>query len=371
MFSRTDRDRMLQAVGLARRGLFTTHPNPRVGCLLVKDDRIIGRGWHKRAGLGHAEIEALADCQINGKFDPQGATAYVTLEPCSIHGRTPPCSEALLKAGISRVIIGSRDPNPKVDSVQQLRDAGVEVLSGCEESACKALNPGFFSRMQRNRPWVRVKMAMSLDGRTALANGVSQWITGAEAREDVHLWRAQSDCILSGIGTLLEDDPQLNVRVPSEVFSQYGFGEMKQPLLAITDTRLQTHQGLKIFDAEREVVVYSQSSKKMPFEVVRLATTVDGRVRLPALLEDLAARQINEVHVEAGATLCASLIKEQLADELLLYIAPHLLGADARGLFALTGLTEMAERCSFEFVDVQQIGTDLRVMLRPVVKTDV
>lgn len=366
MFSQTDRDRMLRAVSLARRGLFTTHPNPRVGCLLVKDGRIIGEGWHKRAGLGHAEVEALADCQTNDKADPRGATAYVTLEPCSFHGKTPPCTEALLKAGVSRVIIGSLDPNPKTDSVQQLRDAGLEVQTGCEESACVSLNPGFFSRMQRNRPWVRVKMAMSLDGRTALANGVSQWISSAKAREDVQRWRAQSDCILSGIGTILEDDPQLNVRVPDEVFNQFGFGEIKQPLLAIADTSLRTHQGLKVFDVGREVVVYSASAEKMPFEVVRLAAATDGRVALQPLLEDLAMRQINEVHVEAGATLCASLVKERLADELLLYIAPHLLGADARGLFALTGLTEMAERCSFEFVDMQQIGTDLRVSLRPV-----
>jgi len=317
---------MLEAVKLARRGLFTAHPNPRVGCLLVKDDQIIGRGWHKRAGLGHAEVEALADC----KTDPQGATVYVTLEPCSIHAKTPPCTDALLQAGVAKVIIGTTDPNPKVASMQMLRDAGIEVLTGCEEAACVALNPGFNSRMQNNRPFVRVKMAMSLDGRTALANGVSQWITGREAREDVQFWRAQSDCILTGIGTVLADNPALNVRVSDELFQQYGFG--------------------------------------MPFEVVHLPVASDEcRIGMQALLEDLARREINEVHVEAGATLCASLIKAQLVDELLLYIAPHLLGADARGLFALTGLESMAERCEFEFIDVQKIGPDLRLLLRPVV----
>lgn len=355
---------MLEAVKLARRGLFTAHPNPRVGCLLVKDDQIIGRGWHKRAGLGHAEVEALADC----KTDPQGATVYVTLEPCSIHAKTPPCTDALLQAGVAKVIIGTTDPNPKVASMQMLRDAGIEVLTGCEEAACVALNPGFNSRMQNNRPFVRVKMAMSLDGRTALANGVSQWITGREAREDVQFWRAQSDCILTGIGTVLADNPALNVRVSDELFQQYGFGAVVQPLLAIADSNLKTHKNLKLFQADREVLVYSIESKDMPFEVVHLPVASDEcRIGMQALLEDLARREINEVHVEAGATLCASLIKAQLVDELLLYIAPHLLGADARGLFALTGLESMAERCEFEFIDVQKIGPDLRLLLRPVV----
>lgn len=360
MFSQTDRDYMLEAVSLARRGMFTAHPNPRVGCVLVKNDQVIGRGWHKRAGLGHAEVEALADC----KADPRGATVYVTLEPCSFFGKTPPCSEALLKAGVSRVIVGSSDPNPKVESMQQLRDAGVEVLSGCEEAACVSVNPGFFSRMQRRRPWVRVKMAMSLDGRTALSNGVSQWISSKQAREDVQLWRAQSDCILSGIGTVLADDPQLTVRITDEVFQPHGYGEIKQPLLAIADSKLQTNSDLNVFNADREVVVYSGISRKMPFEVVNLSVGPDGYIPLKSVLEDLAGREINEVHVEAGATLCASLVKEQLADELLLYIAPHILGADARSLVALTGLTEMAERSEYEFVDVKQVGPDLRVLLR-------
>ncbi len=356
---------MLQAVDLARRGLFTAHPNPRVGCLIVKNDRVIGQGWHRRAGLGHAEVEALDNCTE----DPQGATVYVTLEPCSFYGKTPPCSEALLAAKVARVITGSRDPNPRVDSLQKLQRAGIKVLNGCEESACLALNPGFFSRMQRHRPWVRVKMAMSLDGRTALANGVSQWITSPEARDDVQWWRAQSDCILTGIGTVLSDNPKLTTRLSDEVFQRYGHGGVKQPLLAIADSALQTSVELNLFNADRDVVVYSakagSEAHEGPFKVVQLAAAAGRGISLEAMLQDLAAREINEVHVEAGATLCASLIKASLADELLLYLAPHLLGSDARGLFNLTGLNEMADRLKFEFAEVRQVGPDLRLLLRP------
>ena len=374
MFSQTDRDRMLEAVSLARRGLYTASPNPRVGCVLVKDEQTIGRGWHKRAGLGHAEVEAISNCVSVVKADPTGATAYVTLEPCSFHGKTPPCTEALLEAGITKLVVGNRDPNPRVDGLQRLRDAGVDVSSGCEEAACAELNPGFFSRMQRSRPWVRVKMAMSLDGRTALANGKSQWITDDAARQDVQLWRAQADCILTGAGTVLSDDPQLNVRLNDEQFRLHGFGQLQQPLLAIADSSLKTSANAELFKADREVVIYvnsttgasTQESIQANCQVVAMPCDSASTVDLKALLKDLAVREINEVHVEAGATLCASLLKEQLVDELLLYIAPHLLGSDARGLFALTGLTDMAERTEFEFSSVQQVGRDLRVLLRPV-----
>ena len=361
---------MLEAVALARRGLYTASPNPRVGCLLVKDEQTIGRGWHKRAGLGHAEVEALSDCKLSGKADPRGATAYVTLEPCSFHGKTPPCTDALLKAGIAKLVVGSMDPSPKVDGLQQLRDAGIEVLSGCEEVACAELNPGFFSRMQRSRPWVRVKMAMSLDGRTALANGESQWITSEAARSDVQCWRAQADCILTGVGTVLSDNPRLNVRLSDAQFSQYGYGQLQQPLLAIADSNLKTSANAELFKADREVVIYVNSASGMHpqanCQVVATPSDSEYGVDLQKLLEDLATREINEVHVEAGATLCASLIKEQLVDEVLLYIAPNLLGSDARALFALSGLTDMAERTEFEFSAVQQVGADLRVLLRPV-----
>lgn len=372
MFSQTDRDRMLEAVALAKRGLFTASPNPRVGCLIVKDNQIIGRGWHRRAGMGHAEVEALADCKAaDPPADPKGATVYVTLEPCSYHGKTPPCTDALLNAGVAKLIVGGLDPNPKVGGLQPLRDAGIEVFTGCEESACIALNPGFNSRMQRHRPWLRLKMAMSLDGRTALANGKSKWITDVAAREDVQFWRARADCILTGIGTVLHDNPQLNVRMAEELFTRHGFGAPVQPLLAIADSQCRTPIDATLYDADRKVIIYSGNAANdqavPPHEVVVLNSGPAGGVDLRALLEDLATREINEVHVEAGAALCAGLIKEQLVDELLLYIAPHLLGSDARGLFALSGLSDMADRSEFEFFDVQQIGRDLRVLLRPVV----
>ena len=373
MFSRTDRDRMLEAVTLARRGLFTASPNPRVGCLLVKHEQTIGRGWHRRAGLGHAEVEALADCMTDPKVDPEGATAYVTLEPCSYHGKTPPCTDALLKAGIARLVVGNMDPNPKVDGLQRLRDAGVEVATGCEDAACASLNPGFFSRMQRSRPWVRVKMAMSIDGRTALASGESKWITSEAARQDVQFWRAQADCILTGVGTVLSDNPRLNVRLSEAQFKQHGYGQLQQPLLAIADSTLKTSADALLFKADRDVVIYMNKETEMSevsalanCQLMSMPSDTEHGVDLTQLLEDLAAREINEVHVEAGATLCAGLIKEQLVDELLLYIAPHLLGSDARGLFALTGLTDMAERTEFEFAEVQRAGGDLRVLLRPV-----
>lgn len=362
---------MLEAVSLARRGLFTASPNPRVGCLVVKNDQIVGRGWHRRSGMGHAEVEALADCKAkNPNVDLAGATVYVTLEPCSFHGKTPPCTDALLNAGIARLIVGGLDPNPKVDGLQQLRDAGIEVLTGCEESACIGLNPGFNSRMQRHRPWVRLKMAMSLDGRTALANGKSKWITDVAARDDVQYWRAKADCILTGIGTVLSDDPQLTVRMSEELYAQHGFGAPVQPLLAIADSQCRTPGDATLYKADRKVIVYTcnppADQAVLPREVVVLKSGHADGVDLQALLDNLAAKEINEVHVEAGAALCAGLVKEQLVDELLLYIAPHMLGADARGLFALTGLTDMADRSEFEFFDVKQVGRDLRVLLRPV-----
>ena len=355
---------MQQAIELAKRGLYTASPNPRVGCLLLKDEKIIGRGWHHRAGLAHAEVDALNNCVA----DPRGATAYVTLEPCSFYGKTPPCSEALLSAGIGRLIVGSKDPNPRVDSLKSLKDAGIEVAEGCEEEQCIALNPGFFSRMQRKRPWVRVKMAMSLDGRTALANGVSQWITSAQARSDVQRWRARADCILTGSGTVLDDNPQLTVRLSKEQFEEYGHGEVRQPLLAIADTTLKTPMQSVLFEAERPVVLYTGvNSSEIQYTNGEIVSCADpaGGVDLKVLLEDLAAREINEVHVEAGAALCASLVKQQLVDEVLLYVAPNVLGADAKALFDLAGFNSMDQRIEFEYKEITQIGSDLRLRLQP------
>ena len=372
MFDQADQDYMRQAIELARRGLYSASPNPRVGCVLVKEGHVIGRGWHRRAGMPHAEIEALNDCRSNtGSMkacaEPQGATAYVTLEPCSFQGRTPPCTDALLAAGVSKVIVGNTDPNPRVDGLQKLRDAGVEVLTGCESDACATLNPGFFSRMQRSRPWVRVKLAMSLDGRTALANGESKWITGEVARQDVQLWRAQADCILTGVGTVLRDDPQMTVRLSDELYREHGYGKVVQPLLAIADSEIKTPEHSALFDAERPVVFYASANESGSVNHGEIVSCPgpDGGVDLGALLQDLATREINEVHVEAGAALCASLLKQQLVDELLLYVAPHVLGADAKSLFDLTGLTGMHERVEFTYRDVQQVGDDLRLRLSP------
>ncbi len=370
VFTATDQQYMREAISLAERGLYSASPNPRVGCVLVKSDQVIGRGWHRQAGLPHAEIEALHDCV----GDPAGATAYVTLEPCSFHGKTPPCADALLNAGISRVVAGSTDPNPRVSGsgLERLQTAGVDVVAGCEEDACVRLNPGFFSRMQKGRPFVRVKMAMSLDGRTALANGESQWITGDAARADVQHWRAQADCVLTGIGTVLLDDPQLNVRLTQEQFQEHGHGTARQPLLAIVDSSAQTPPTARLFEAERGVLIYSNvatvTALNPACEVITQNSdrSVEG-INLHAMLEDLARREINEVHVEAGARLCASLIKDGLADELLLYIAPHLLGADARSLFALGGFTRMDERIEFELAGTRQVGKDLRLQLRPTI----
>ena len=337
---------MRQAIQLAARGLYSASPNPRVGCLLVKGEQVIGSGWHRQAGLGHAEIEALNNCSQ----DPSKATAYVTLEPCSHQGKTPPCADALIKAGISRVVVGSVDPNPLVSGsgIQKLEQAGIEVQSGCESSDCDALNPGFFSRMSRHRPWVRVKLACSLDARTALANGESKWITSEAARADVQHWRARADAILTGIGTVLQDNPRLTVRMPPEDYQRFGHGSVTQPLLAIADSTHRTPENAVLFDADRPVVIYtgnSNQSSNPSFELVAsqlVANNSGGEgIDLKSMLSDLGQREVNEVHVEAGASLCANLINARLVDELLLYIAPHLLGSDARSLFSLGGLSRM------------------------------
>ncbi len=363
---------MQQAISLAERGLYTASPNPRVGCVLVKDGQVIGRGWHRQAGLPHAEIEALNDCATS----PEGATAYVTLEPCSFFGRTPPCTDALLEAGIAKVIVGGCDPHPKVSGsgLEKLKAQGVDVSSGCEMAACAALNPGLYTRHLQKRPFVRLKMAMSLDGRTALANGESQWITGEAARADVQHWRARADCILTGIGTVLADDPQLTMRLTAEQFAAHGHAEVQQsgaqqPTLAIVDSQCRTPVAAKLLQADRSVLIYAGAAVEAQLsprvEVVSGCAAGASGIDLHKMLADLGQREINEIHVEAGARLCASLIKEGLADELLLYIAPHLLGSDAKALFEFGGLTQMDQRINFEMVDVTPVGGDLRLRLQP------
>lgn len=359
MANAADSHWMAHALRLAERGLNTTSPNPRVGCVLVKDGIIIGEGWHERAGELHAEpiaLHAAGECA-------RGATAYVTLEPCSHFGRTPPCADALIAAGVARVVIAMQDPNPLVSGkgVAKLRDSGVVVETGLMEASALELNLGFVSRMTRGIPWVRSKIAASLDGRTALANGVSQWITGPAARQDVQRLRARSCAVLTGIGTVLADDPQLNVR-DSEV--------VRQPLRVVLDSHLQLPSSARILQGGG-VLIYAaipDSAKITVLEQLGAQVVVlpnsDAQVDLPAMLGDLARRGINEVLVEAGAKLNGGLLQAGLVDELLLYLAPQLLGDQARGMAALGNLMALDQRIELQWQDVRHVGSDLRLTAR-------
>ena len=358
MSSVVDSHYMARALELAERGLYTTTPNPRVGCVLVQGEAIVGEGWHARAGEGHAEIEALRRAGSAAR----GAVAYVTLEPCSHHGRTPPCADALIDAGVARVVAAMTDPNPLVagTGLAKLRAAGIAVACGVLEEGARALNSGFVSRMQRGRPWVRLKVAASLDGKTALANGESRWITGPEARADGHAWRARACAILTGIGTVRADDPQLSVRAVET---------SRQPLRIVLDSRLSIAPHAQVL-AGGGLVVCAQSRPELRERLERAGTEVlelsgaDGKVDLPRLLQVLGAREINELHVEAGPVLCGALLRQALADELLLYLAPYVLGEGARGMFALPVLQDMGKRVALDVTDVRRIGADLRVVAR-------
>ncbi len=373
---------MACALRLAERGLYSTSPNPRVGCVLVRDGKVVGEGWHQRAGEAHAEIHALSAAGEQAR----GATAYITLEPCSHHGRTPPCTDALLAAGVKRVVAAVQDPNPQVAGLglEKLRAAGIEVECGLMEAAARELNIGFFSRMTRGMPWVRSKIAMSLDGRTALHNGTSQWITGKAARQDVQHWRARSCAVLTGIGTILADDPQLNVR---EVETS------RQPLRVVVDSYLRLPLTARILSAEytpslplsprereqipspsgrgagERVLVYTatkDTGKIAALEKAGARVTVlpdaNGRVDLIAVLRDLAANGCNEVLVEAGSALNGALLQAGLVDELVLYFAPQLLGDMARGMAAMGELTDLNQSIELDWRDVRQVGSDLRIV---------
>ena len=374
-FSAFDHRCMAEAITLARRGLFTTMPNPRVGCVLARNGEILGRGWHERAGEAHAELRAINDARGragNKAGDAvRGASAYVTLEPCSHQGRTGPCTQALVQAGVAEVIVAMKDPNPTVDGagIAALEAAGIVCRSGLMEAAARALNPGFLSRMERGRPWVRVKLAQSLDGRTALANGKSQWITGKAARHDVQRWRARADAILTGIGTVLADDPSLNLRLE---------GLDRQPLRVIADSRWRTPMDARILNLEGSVLVAGRDDMPLPETLHEVAEclplpaelhvvrqTGHGHVSLVALLEALAAREVNQVHVEAGATLCGALLREQLVDELLLYQAPTLLGEAGRPSIVLGTLENMQDRPLLTLLERVSVGEDLRMRFRP------
>jgi diaminohydroxyphosphoribosylaminopyrimidine deaminase/5-amino-6-(5-phosphoribosylamino)uracil reductase len=357
-FTSNDQNAMARALELARRGLYTATPNPRVGCVIVRDGDVVGEGWHERTGGPHAEIHALREAGERAR----GAIAYVTLEPCSHQGRTPPCCEALVFAGVSRVVAAMQDPNPLIagKGFAMLRAADVAVEAGLMEHEAAELNIGFVSRMTRGRPWVRLKIAASLDGRTALLNGQSQWITGAEARRDGHAWRARACAILTGIGTVKDDNPRLTVR---DVESP------RQPLRVVVDSRLETPPDAYVvgagtlFAAAANLAGPMQALQACGAEVVVLPNAA-SKVALPDLMLELGRRGVNELHVEAGIKLNGSLLNEGLVDELLLYLAPSLLGDAARGMFHLPELKALSEQHRLKIVDVRQIGPDIRVIAR-------
>ena len=347
---------MARALQLARRGLYTTDPNPRVGCVLVRDGEVVGEGWHRRAGEPHAEIHALRAAGERAR----GATAYVTLEPCAHHGRTPPCSEALVAAGVARVVAALRDPNPQVAGrgLQRLAEAGIETETGVLEAEAAALNPGFIRRMQRGRPWVRCKLAMSLDGRTAMASGESKWITGGPARQDVQRWRARSSAVMTGAGTVLADDPRLTARLD---------GVERQPLRVVIDGNLSVPQTARLFESEAPVLFVTASEDADAAEALRRRGA--EVLQLPAGQGGVdleGALQVNEILVEAGATLTGSLLAAGLADELILSYAPSLMGHQARPMFHLPALERLQDRVALEVDEVRAVGRDWRVRARPV-----
>ncbi|MCG6967677.1 MAG: bifunctional diaminohydroxyphosphoribosylaminopyrimidine deaminase/5-amino-6-(5-phosphoribosylamino)uracil reductase RibD [Chromatiaceae bacterium] len=374
-FSAADHQFMARALRLAERGLYTTDPNPRVGCVLVRDAGVVGEGWHRKAGEAHAERIALAAAGAAAR----GATAYVTLEPCSHHGRTPPCSVGLIEAGVSRVVAAMTDPNPLVSGsgLAMLREAGIQTEVGLLHAEAAALNPGFVQRMQYGRPFVRCKLAMSLDGRTAMANGESRWITGEDARRDVQLLRARSSAVLTGIGTVLADDPSLNVRLADDaLFGAQGSGYRRQPLRVVLDSRLRTPPRARMLELPGSTLVVcgegapretEEELCSAGAEVLRLPQ-LGGRIDLLKLLQALAGRGVNEVLVESGPTLAGSFLQGGLVDELIVYIAPHLMGHAARGLVNLPGLEHMEQRIQLDFHDARRAGRDLRVSLRPRVR---
>ena len=362
---------MAQALQLAERGLNTTSPNPRVGCVLVRDDKVVGEGWHHRAGEPHAEVIAL---RVAGEL-ARGATAYVTLEPCSHHGRTPPCHDAFIAAEVARVVAAVQDPNPKVagQGLAKLRAAGIEVECGLMEGAARELNIGFFARMTRGTLWLRCKVAMSLDGRTALKNGTSKWITGEAARQDVQHWRARSCAVLTGIGTVLADDPLLDVR---------DMETSRQPLRVVLDSQLRIPLNARILHSlpsprgrgaggEGGLLLYTATTdakkisalEKLGARIIVLPGA-NGRVDLTAVLQHLAASGCNEVLVEAGSALNGALLRAGLIDELVLYLAPQLLGDMARGMAQLGELTLLEQRIELEWQDVRNVGKDLRIVAR-------
>jgi len=359
MFSSDDHAYMSQALQLAEKGLYSTSPNPRVGCVIVRDGKIAGSGWHVQTGQPHAEINAL---NIAGGA-AQGATVYLTLEPCSHYGRTHPCAEALIRAKVAKVIIAMQDPNPLVagKGASLLKQSGINVLVGLMGERAKDLNVGFVSRMINNRPWVRMKIAASLDGKTALNNGVSQWITGEAARHDGHRFRARSCAVLTGIGTVLEDDPQLSVRF---------IETSRQPLRIIIDSQLKIPTTAKVLRGEGELIFTTTDNKERISALKEagarpiILPSEKGKIDLAGLMQILADFEINELLVEAGNRLSSAFIREGLVDELIIYLAPHLIGNRAMGMLQLPELTDLSEKYNLKIKDLRMVGEDIRIMSR-------
>jgi len=359
MFSAADYAFMSQALRLAEQGLYSTTPNPRVGCVIVRDEQIVGSGWHEKAGQPHAEINALADAGAAAR----GATAYITLEPCGHHGRTPPCADALIAAGIARVVIAMEDPNPLVSGrgCALLQQAGINIQTGLMQAEAYALNAGFVSRMTRKKPWVRLKIAASLDGKTALNNGTSQWITGEAARQDGHRWRARSCAVMTGIGTVESDNPQLTVRHAET---------NRQPKKIVVDSRLAIPLAARVLQNDAETFIFTAQTgnreKKAALSQLNAQVMVlpnaSGRVDLQRMMAALADLGINEVLVEAGGRLNGALVAAGLVDELIIYLAPHLIGDDARGMIALPELTGLEDKKPLKIQDIRMIGQDIRLI---------
>ena len=344
---------MRQALALAQNGLFTTTPNPRVGCVIARDGSVVAEGWHEKAGGPHAEALALSRAGARA----EGATVYVNLEPCSHYGRTPPCAGALINAKVARVVAAIRDPNPQAArGGEALAAAGIRFEHGLLESEARELNLGFLSRVQRGRPWVRLKIAATLDGRTALSNGASQWITGAEARSDAHRWRARACAVLTGIGTVSADNPQLTVRhVPTP----------RQPLRIIVDSRLETPRNARILQGPKVLIFAAKPGRGPENAEVVVLPNAHGKVELARMLEELGRRGINELHVEAGFRLNGSLVREGCVDEYLVYLNPSFLGDGAQGMLDLPTLSALDERLKLETLSLDRLGDDLRLVLRP------
>ncbi|MEK7874920.1 MAG: bifunctional diaminohydroxyphosphoribosylaminopyrimidine deaminase/5-amino-6-(5-phosphoribosylamino)uracil reductase RibD [Pseudomonadota bacterium] len=359
MVTAADNEWMARALRLAQRGLYTTTPNPRVGCVIVRDGAVVGEGWHERAGAPHAEINALAAAGDRAR----GATAYVTLEPCHHHGRTPPCDEALIAAGVARVVVAMRDPDPRTAGLglERIIQAGVAAATGVLENEARELNIGFVSRQTRGRPWVRMKIAASLDGKTALANGKSRWITGEAARSDGHHWRARACAVLTGIGTVRDDDPQLTVRAVDTT---------RQPRRVVVDSRLETPLTARILAGGGVLIACAVEDKTKIGQLqdqgaeVIVMPDAAGKVELPALMQELGRREINELHVEAGFKLNGSLINAGCVDELLLYFAPCLIGERARGMADLPALADLGDWCNLKISETRMVGSDLRILAR-------